>query len=809
MMKTKLMTVAIIGIAMMTGMASADLITPTGVTEFSHYGGRIPGRTIDGSGMSGPGNAGDTHLSTGLEENFWCTAVGDQDGWITFDLGALYDVTTMRIWNWNSAGDTGRGIKNMTVLAGPDLGSMVSQGAQLLTEATGADSYTGEDIAVSFSGVRYITFDITDNFNADAIVTGLSEVRFEGTFTPIAAPPFSPDPSDSANLVAQDKTLAWATSGYPFSGFKVYLGTDPCSLSDVTATDGDADDTNNEFVPASALAEGTTYYWRVEAIDPNGGFPVAYSTDTLSFKTTVNSAGSMITPVTATATTEMTGFNGGRLAVDTINSNGLTVFGHNTFDGDMWMAAAGYAAQSTPAVEDYDPEIIFDLGAYYDVDVLREWGYNSSNLPVFAPDEVNVYTSTDDITYTLAGTINFSLAPGVDGYLGDMHAVNYTAVRYIKLDPMTSQDGAIFGPTETGLNGGTDGRSLCGLSEIRFYGTLQSPLVHSEPTPLTVAAGQPAVFTIVAENMTDYQWYKDGSPIYNGDSGGDVSGADSTSLTIANVDVTDEGFYHCDISGDQSVESASAQLMTKRLVGHWDFDGDDLTDSVDLTVAGAPTHDGAFLPGANSTYVAGVDGGSALSFGSDPNNIVSITSTEAFYSFYTRGYTVSFWVKPPDDALPVSLFSKWDGTGFSHYRSGLGSKVNLDENRLDGALTADEWNFFVLTYDADSGAQILYRNGVSEVWATIALPASGNSTAAVEIGSPSAGVMDDVKLYSKALSYNEIAQEYLDTVGGDPICASPPAMDIAPVGALDCKVNILDFAALAGAWLEDGNVYAP
>ena len=42
-------------------------------------------------------------------------------------------------------------------------------------------------------------------------------------------------------------------------------------------------------------------------------------------------------------------------------------------------------------------------------------------------------------------------------------------MRYIKLDIMTSWDGAVF--DGTGTQKGADSRSLTGLSEIRFEGT--------------------------------------------------------------------------------------------------------------------------------------------------------------------------------------------------------------------------------------------------------------------------------------------------------------------------------------------------
>lgn len=841
------MTIAIIGIAIMTGMASAAVLNPVSASQNTSG---APGVT-DADNLIDPSRYVGTKIWQPVWAECWySSATATDEEWVYIDLGDVYDITEIRIWNFGDVFDpdvTGRGAKNISVhVAGP--GAVLPTPNTTVTTTDISDSLPnafldaswtsiydsnidgdlpqGQDSTTTTAGVlvdaqlviptvssvRYVAIDVDSKYTGDPYTTNevaLSYVMVIGGVSKA----HTPDPYSGETEIALDKVLSWvAPDAYTPTGYTVFLDPNETLVSagdisvDVTATDDDGDATNEQFVPPADLQSYTTYYWRVDSTDPNDGTPFVNEGDVWSFQTDLVVPGTLITPTAAVATTELAGL--ARYAVDCINGDGLTGFAHNNADTDMWMASGIYGETwGNPPVDDYDPNIVFDLGAFFDVTSIREWGYNAPSIPGFGPDEVDVYTSADGVLWTSAGTENFALAPGTNGYIGTVHPVSYSSVRYIKFDIMTSHDGAIFGPTEVGDNGGADGRSLVGLSEIRFYGTLLSPLLQSDPTPLTVTAGDEATFSVSADLAVSYQWYKDGSPLSNG---GDISGADSNSLSIANVDVTDEAFYHCDISGDQSVESASAQLMTERLVGHWKLDGD-LTDSVAATVAGAPTYDGVFLPDSNSVYVTGVDGvaGNALSFGSDPNNIVSLAGTEAFYSFYTRGYTASFWAKPPADALAVAFFNKFDGTGFSHYRAGLGSVAYIDGVAITGALTADEWNFFVLTYDADSGARILYHNGTPQVFDTIGLPASGNSTAAATIGGPSVGVMDDIKFYSKALSWEEIAQEYLDTVGGDPICITPPALDIAPVGALDCKVDLLDFAELAKAWLEDGNLYAP
>ncbi len=177
--KFGIVMVAIFGIVMMTGVANAAVIQPT-VVDYSYVGfdARLVTHVVDGSGLVGDGSAGTMHGQGGSD--YWFTGVAG--GYITFDLGDGYDVTTMRIWNICATSHSTYGTKDISVSAGPTLGTLVAQGAQTLTQGTEAPTYTGEDIAVNYTGVRYIRFDITSSYTAP--YAGLAEVRFEATLVP-------------------------------------------------------------------------------------------------------------------------------------------------------------------------------------------------------------------------------------------------------------------------------------------------------------------------------------------------------------------------------------------------------------------------------------------------------------------------------------------------------------------------------------------------------------------------------------------------------------------------------------------------
>lgn len=73
---------------------------------------------------------------------------------------------------------------------------------------------------------------------------------------------------------------------------------------------------------------------------------------------------------------------------------------------------------------------------------------------------------------------------------------------------------------------------------------------------------------MTALNTETYQWYKDGialtaTTLYSGEK--------TSTLTIYDIQLDDEGLYHCvaDNSLNVPAASATAQLMTQRLAGWW------------------------------------------------------------------------------------------------------------------------------------------------------------------------------------------------------------------------------------------------
>jgi hypothetical protein len=556
---------AIVILIVSASVASADLITP-GIADFSSQHSYVaPGRyainTVNGSGLTGDGSAGSTHAST--EGLYWTSATIIPQH-ITFDLGGLYDVDLMRIWNYNNAGDTFRGIADMTVSVGTSLATLASQGTFSLAQAPGTPGYTGEDHAVSFATVRYIRFDATSTHGGT--LPSLSEVRFEGTqyggplFTPFIGSVSSENvlgiPRDAdttingsgmtdvnANGIVGDNGdthsnattngLWWTPVGnlgpgtdydpeitYDLGGLydvnvmrvwndnsfccthlgarevEVFAGATLASMTSrgtltfaqapgVPAYSGEDfivnysgvrhitfDILNNHDTPVSALLNGEG--------PGNGGTDGRFLTGLaeVRFNCSVYSAvGTLITPtVHAVSSENVVGID--RDADYSSDGSGMTGTGANGSvhangeNGIAW-TTVGSLGPGT----DYAPFITYDLGARYDVKLLRIWNYNSSlnlgpaTITIIGADDVDVYTSNDGVSFNLAGSVNFALAPGANGYPGEDIPVDFLGARYVRFDIKTNHDGAVFDGTGT-QPGVIDARSLTGLSEVRFMGTI-------------------------------------------------------------------------------------------------------------------------------------------------------------------------------------------------------------------------------------------------------------------------------------------------------------------------------------------------
>ncbi|MEI8011076.1 MAG: LamG-like jellyroll fold domain-containing protein [Candidatus Omnitrophota bacterium] len=160
----------------------------------------------------------------------------------------------------------------------------------------------------------------------------------------------------------------------------------------------------------------------------------------------------------------------------------------------------------------------------------------------------------------------------------------------------------------------------------------------------------------------------------------------------------------------------------------------------------------------------GVDArwGSSLEFNGDDQQTVNLGQT--INSLITRAVTFEAWIKPQSH-ISSTIFG-WDSRN-SLWIDGSGklvAEINVDNQRQGAPRYVfpnfNQWYHIVGVGDAEAGTTRLYVNG-NLIGTTAFSPGSiTRNTGSLGIGSGFHGIIDDVRLYNRALSSNEIQQRY-------------------------------------------------
>ena len=410
--------------------------------------------------------------------------------------------------------------------------------------------------------------------------------------------------------------------------------------------------------------------------------------------------------------------------------------------------------------------------------------------------------------------------------------VSYGPIRF-------NGDETYYWSIEEGLNDGT-GTPYPAGSPNNIAGPLWSfDTISAIPAilvdPINDTADPDASFTVTASSSaTVYQWYKATSPGTALTDIGPFSGTQTATLTVTNAALAEEGQYYCIAYNGliPSVPSASAQLWLQRLMGHWKFEGN-MLDSVTDTVSGAPVHDGSIVissAGGDSilSYAgagSGVDGvGNAISFNND-GDFVAISDSD-FFNFYPQGFTASFWYKAKDPLTAwVIPMSKLDvgvagwliGTDHLYPAPNYTFILESPWYRLDGGATPDigdgQWHLMTVTYDPVDTTIRAFTDGDEDSSLVLDISAAPLAAAPLSIGGRDTelsinGEIDDVKIFSYALTPAQVAQEYVNYNPSEWICLEDTNNPLIYDLSGDCRVTLEDFAMFAAEWLGCGRIPA-
>lgn len=188
------------GAAVITGVTIQDVSSELGGT-FERTAIHI----LDGSGFDsgtgfhtnipdGQGGAGPAPGSMWLTTGVFAAPNDPLPASITFNLGGIYDLDSLKVWNYNeafaAAGLVGRGSNSVDILAAPSVGGAFTLlGNFTFTVAPGTTNVDfGQVVDLSpfaaANSTQLIRLDILSNHGGDNQFAGLSEIRFNGTAVP-------------------------------------------------------------------------------------------------------------------------------------------------------------------------------------------------------------------------------------------------------------------------------------------------------------------------------------------------------------------------------------------------------------------------------------------------------------------------------------------------------------------------------------------------------------------------------------------------------------------------------------------------
>ena len=292
------------------------------------------------------------------------------------------------------------------------------------------------------------------------------------------------------------------------------------------------------------------------------------------------------------------------------------------------------------------------------------------------------------------------------------------------------------------------------------------PTITGQPQSLSVAAGQGAQFTVTASGTgpLSYQWQF---------GGGVIAGATGSSYSIASAQAGNAGNYSVVVTNSWGGVTSSAAVLTvtvqpNGLVAAYGFN-----EGSGATVAdGSGNGNTGTLSGATWTTSGKYGNGLVFNGGS----LVKVPDSRSLD--LTNAMTVEAWVYPTIKASGWSTAIMKEQSGEFCYVLYAGSPANQPnayvyingEQGFAGpsGLAVNAWSHLTATYDGTTLR--LYVNGVLASTTAVS-GAMAASSGVLRLGGNSvwgewfSGLIDEVRVYNRALSQSEIQTDVNKPVG--------------------------------------------
>jgi len=611
----------------------------------------------------------------------------------------------------------------------------------------------------------------------------------------------------------------------------------------------------SQFLPCALVNESTivarcrfkgrrfaAVLWAALALSATVGFTTGARAANVSFSSTAPALGpNDISNLTGAGTNKASN-------VDGLDDDAVYIASNRPTQGQIFTTggnANGYSLTSVTLKQvAYDTYALVP-GITYAIRISRA---SRSTLTVLAEETAVVPEDATDCSTCNFPTINGGNNPGP----GSGRYITFTFATNVVLNPNTSYGFDVGGTSSfhywetdgtTNLNsyaggdayssgaGGLGSSSRTERSGHRVFvaaltaaTTPLPPRFHSQPTPATLYATRTAQFTAKATGSPTlaYQWQKDGTNVLNG---GNISGATTDSLTIANIAAGDAGAYTLVVtnsaSSGNSVTSAPASLtvvaapapgsygfsvLTNNPVAYWRLDetGNPSTNP--------PAYD--YAGGFIGTYEAGSSNGFNGVVGPRPSAFPGFTSTNFAVrttglgdsttptwvtvpplNLNTNTVTMTAWIYPTGDQDPggyIGLFIIGGGNaGFAYGGDFSGNAGQLIYWWGGGAYTfqsglvipPNQWSFVAVVIEPTRATLYLGSGGVLKA----AVDATGHTSETFgesgQIGhqpgrGPDSrvfnGSIDDVAVFNRSLTFDDINTLYGAGLGS--VQARPPTI---------------------------------
>lgn len=263
----------------------------------------------------------------------------------------------------------------------------------------------------------------------------------------------------------------------------------------------------------------------------------------------------------------------------------------------------------------------------------------------------------------------------------------------------------------------------------------------------------------------------------------------------------------------QLERSLELRVQPESVAAHYHFDENYGTKGYDSSINN--TH--ASL--SNSpTWVSGKIGQAVTFNGSSQSGVISSSSQNNIETL-----TISAWVKTTQSlAVDTPIIQKWNGTGGFPYALRLDALGTVSMSASDGTLNPSVSSTTVINNGAwqhiagvrTKGSQLkIYVNGVLEGTTTDTTSVTTTNSSDVGIARRSGGAnyfggtVDEVKIFNKALTNKEVANEYASQNAGISSAMTFAVLDAASSKTLTSNVIVhTDAPGYTVALSQDGNM---